>query len=116
MLVAAGAFVLWPRSTRMTRENFDRIRDGMSRVEVEAVLGPPGDYRTGPQQCLPSFKEVGEWATVSDWFADEAFFSVGFDESGGVVWTRLVPTSRVEQGPLENLCWRAKRQWRKCFP
>jgi hypothetical protein len=46
--VAAGAVVLWPRSgDRITRENFDRIREGMSRAEVEAIFGgPPGDYRT----------------------------------------------------------------------
>jgi hypothetical protein len=40
------------------------------------------------------------------WFADDAFFSVGFDESGGVVWTQLVPTLRVEQGPPQDLLWR----------
>ena len=48
VLVAAGAFVLWPRPDRITRANYDRIRMGMSRAEVEAILGPPGDYTTGP--------------------------------------------------------------------
>jgi hypothetical protein len=48
VLVAIGAFVLWPQSDRVTRENFDRIREGMSRAQVEAILGPPGDYRIGP--------------------------------------------------------------------
>ena len=47
-LVAVGAFVMWPRMDRITRENFDRISKGMSRAEVEAILGPPGDYSGGP--------------------------------------------------------------------
>jgi hypothetical protein len=48
VVVAAGAVVLWPRlPSRITRENFDRLKKGMSRAEVEAILGPPGDCRTG---------------------------------------------------------------------
>jgi hypothetical protein len=46
-LAGVAALVLWPRADRVTRANFDRIRVGMSRAEVEAILGPPGDYRTG---------------------------------------------------------------------
>jgi hypothetical protein len=38
-LLAAGAFVLWPRPDRITRENFGRIKEGMSRAEVEATPG-----------------------------------------------------------------------------
>jgi hypothetical protein len=47
-LAGAAAVALWPRSSRVTRENFERIRKGMSRGEVEAILGTPGDYRTFP--------------------------------------------------------------------
>jgi hypothetical protein len=47
VMVAAGVGALWPRPSRVTGENFDRIEKGMSRAEIEAVLGPPGDYRTG---------------------------------------------------------------------
>jgi hypothetical protein len=46
LLLAVGGFVLWPRPNRVARENFDRIREGMTRAEVEAILGPPGDYQT----------------------------------------------------------------------
>jgi hypothetical protein len=45
---AVGPFVLWPRPNRVTEENFDRIKEGMSLADVEAVLGAPGDYRSGP--------------------------------------------------------------------
>jgi hypothetical protein len=47
VVVAAGAWLLWPRQDRITPENLDRIELGMTRAEVEAILGgPPGDYRT----------------------------------------------------------------------
>jgi hypothetical protein len=39
VLVAVGVFALWPRTERVTRENFDRIKEGMSRAEVEAIHG-----------------------------------------------------------------------------
>jgi hypothetical protein len=49
-LVLLGAFLglAWPRPSRVTAANFERIKEGMSRAEVEAILGPPGDYTTGP--------------------------------------------------------------------
>jgi hypothetical protein len=54
---AAGAVVLWRRSAHVTRASCDRIRVGMSRAEVEAILGgPPGDYRAGPT-VGPEFEE-----------------------------------------------------------
>ena len=42
-LIGVAALVAWPRAERITPENFDRIKEGMSRAEVEAILGPPGD-------------------------------------------------------------------------
>ena len=40
MLVAAGAVMLWPKPwSRITRENFDRIRPGLTHSQVEAILG-----------------------------------------------------------------------------
>ncbi len=45
-LASVAAFALWPRPNRFTREDYDRIHKGMTRAEVEAILGPPGDYTT----------------------------------------------------------------------
>jgi hypothetical protein len=53
VLVAVGLFVLWPRLDRITDENFNRIQEGMSRAEVEAILGPPGDCRAAPTTYDP---------------------------------------------------------------
>jgi hypothetical protein len=51
---AAVAIALWPQpaSSLMTRQNFDRIRQGMTQAEVEAILGSPGDYRTSLGQTV----------------------------------------------------------------
>jgi hypothetical protein len=38
--------VLRPRD-RLTWENFERIQLGMTRDQVERILGPPGDYSRG---------------------------------------------------------------------
>jgi hypothetical protein len=53
VVVAVGVVVLWPRTepNRITRENCYQIKEAMSRAEVEAILGPPGDYSTGDAKC-----------------------------------------------------------------
>jgi hypothetical protein len=46
---------------------------------------------------------------------DICVVEIRFDDDERVMncWSGSV--SKVEQGPLENLLWRAKRQWRKWF-
>jgi hypothetical protein len=60
ILVTVVAFVLCLREDRITEENrmaaenritaenFVRIQHGTTRAEVEAVLGPPGNYSSQP--------------------------------------------------------------------
>src|SRR5262249_52873293 len=98
----------------------DRIRKGMSVAEVEAILGRPGVYANGPVFLL-ALKQRALGNEISDaahltWYTDDATVSVDVDDSGGGVMTRFGPTSREEQGPLDSLLWRAKRQWRTWFP
>jgi hypothetical protein len=113
-LLALGiaALLAWPQPDRATRENFDRIRKGMSRAEVESILGPPGNYRIDPQ-CLPSLKQLwvegSEHVTyLEDWITDSAWVSVALDEPRGVVGTRFIPLSGGEQGRLGSLLRRVK--------
>jgi hypothetical protein len=54
-VIAVGVFVLWPHEDRITQENFDRIRRDMSRAKVEAMVGPAGDYSTGPLLMVPKY-------------------------------------------------------------
>jgi hypothetical protein len=93
LVVGIADLLLWPQPSRVTRENFDRIREGMSRAEVEAILGPPVVYANGPV-FLPALKQCvlgGEprGPTYLAWYTDDATVSIDFDESGGVVMTRF---------------------------
>jgi hypothetical protein len=137
-LAGAAAFVLWPWRSRILLENFDRVKAGMSRAEVEAILGPPGDHRTGPTNLmnlgsitmfdtihvnraekvrlggsglalLPS--PPGSAKPVGE--GDQASLWVTFDGSGKVVAAEFSPALPQQQSPLANLLWRAKRQWRR---
>jgi hypothetical protein len=122
VVVAVGAFALWPRKDRITRENFDRIQNGMSLAEVEAILGPPGDHRTRPTTYEPHFLEPPRLADrvasqpavdIKKWQGDAGDVEVVF--SNGKRSAAFYATDPVNQGPLDNLLWRAKRLWRRLF-
>jgi hypothetical protein len=136
VVVAAGAVVLWQRqSSRITQENFDRIRDGMSRAEVEEILGSPGDYRTGPGATNLGRDVImwvidpdvhpyppSSWSKIDEgphswgyWLGDSFQISVAIDDSGQVQEMHGFPR-RTTQGVFDNLLWRAKRQWHRWFP
>jgi hypothetical protein len=141
-LAALAAFVLWPRADRVTLQNFNRIREGMSRAEVEAILGPPGDYRTictetncGLYQppyldCDLNRYAAGEgkggyWplddssgdatSFYGTWFGDDGYINVQF-VSDAVDDKAFYHSVRKEMTSLDNLLWRVKRQWRQWFP
>jgi hypothetical protein len=130
VLVAAGAFVLWPRLDRITDENFDRIQEGMSRAEVEAIFGgPPGDYRAGPttydadldanrvpREILGLVRTTQDGDDVFDWAGDHGHAIVVFDSTGIYRDGWFHSTQRVHQTPPDMLLWRLKRQWRRWFP
>jgi hypothetical protein len=119
-LVAAGTFVLWPRANHITRENFDRIEKGMSRVQVESILGLPGDYRTGPTEIawILEYDPITGKTLWDDrcWCADTLLIIVDFDESGSAYRYWCFDERRSLQSPLENFLWRANRHWRRWFP
>jgi hypothetical protein len=104
----------WPRPDRATEENFDRLQPGMSRAEVEAILGPPGDYRSG--ETTTRSKVIWFRGDLL-WETDDVLIIVGFDESGEM-WTRDIWDVHLVKPKvsIDNLLWRAKRQWRKWFP
>ena len=136
VLVAAGAVVLWPEPpSRITRENFDRVREGMTQAEVEAILGPPGDYRTRLGDTNYDFAEEG-WRTdrdeydptiatwrrpisggsvIADWVGDTIRVQVYADDTRGVALSSAVERRRNGHA-LDDLLWRLKRKWHRWFP
>jgi hypothetical protein len=103
---------LWPRPERITRENFARLNSGMSRAEVEAILGSPGEYSTGPLEY--SYFCMGELPDV--WESDQGVIVVFYGAPSVALDVRWIVPKRKEVGPLDNLLWRAKRQWHRWFP
>jgi hypothetical protein len=125
-VVAAGVVVLWPGRDRVTPENFDRVRAGMTRAEVDAILGPPGDYTTAPTEGVrvtrskdyPTFRAPGSESAYlqSCWLSDTAQAVVWFDYSGRANRGYYAPMRIKDETPWARFLWRAKRQWRRWFP
>jgi hypothetical protein len=123
VVVAAGAVWLWPRVGQHTRENYERIVSGMTPGDVEATLGPPGDYRTGPtQQSGPTVRASLETRRERPeilcsggrlWYGDSATIFVEINETGDIL-KEYTPCRR--KGLLDTVLWRAKRQFRRWFP
>jgi hypothetical protein len=125
--------VLWPWTCPVTQENYDRIRDGMSRAEVEAILGPPCDFSTGPLVRVRANRpsdpfSVENFAPITVigsgdnreellvWKSDRQLIRINFGPSGRVEDLGMHDVARVNQTAFENLLWRAKRQWHRWFP
>ena len=77
------------RKMHFTQAQCDRIRIGMTRTEVQAILGPPpGNYLTRPGGLPPnSLSSVAAWEF---WISDEGAVGVLFDSD------RVVETAFCE--------------------
>jgi hypothetical protein len=113
-LGAAAAWFLWPVGRPVTAETYQRLRPGMTRGEVEAMLGGPG--RTGQDfsrwlnnrsPALGSGSDLlneqwrnGEWVRprIKYWYQDSGIIIVRFDADDRVAdkqfLTVRVSTSR----------------------
>ena len=111
----------------MLFRSLTRLREGMTRAEVEAILGAPGDYSTGLLEVVgqprsvriePTTESHGtDGSTYLQWADDSRFIGINFDAASRLEVTTICPVRRVAaQGPLDNLLWRLKRQWRRWFP
>jgi hypothetical protein len=121
MVFPVTAMVMWPWPERIAERNFIRIVQGMRRAEVEAILGPPGDYTTGPTDSPArgglflltrdeSYYPI--YDAAQEWKGNTTIIRVGFDSANVATYKEYVRNYRVDQGPFDNLLWRAKRQWR----
>jgi hypothetical protein len=129
-LFSLCVFILWPRPKHLiTTEMFDRIKFGMSRAEVEAILGHPGDYATGPLEVddksakpfIVGFVPLADSYELDDmvqvqWVCDIGTVDVFFEDPGGAQCSCFFPFRKMKLSPLDNLIWRANRYWRNSYP
>jgi hypothetical protein len=132
VLVGVGIFCLTPGRVDITYRNSEQIRRGMSRAEIQAIIGcPPGDYSTGPTTPVPQGLFLDRAADEEPFFVthplratdlterwqdDGARLTVSFDQSGHALEAHYECLGGIKLRPLDNLLWRAKRQWRRWFP
>jgi hypothetical protein len=119
-LAAIGAALLALRpnpDARITREHFKRIRQGMSRAEVEAILGSEGSdiLRTFSGSDLETPEEPSGCKTTC-WRSDTTMIEVAFDASGSVRESSCHSLHKLSRSRLEEWLWRVKRQWHRWFP
>ncbi len=127
--LAAGAVVPSPQANRVSEENARRIREGITRAELYAILGPPGDYSTGPTNFKidpwahpPSGVFWGDRAecgfdhSEETWTSDTLYVEIYYDPAGKPMGSYITPLERQPQSMLDNLLWRAKRRWQRWFP
>jgi hypothetical protein len=90
VVLVLGAFAVLhnhPARSRVTRANYDRIRPGMTRAEVVALLGPPNDFKSGPVRIDPEILNIlhdDGHTRFSVWFGADGMVGVFFDDSGRV--------------------------------
>jgi hypothetical protein len=122
-VVGAAGTVLWPRPIPPGAiwENVERVEDGMKLAQVEAIIGPPGDYRTGPSSLDLEWVSAGVIVLVGErqyaWAYDDYLLTTRCDASGPLgpmMYRVLVPPA--EQDSLGKVVWRANRQWHRWFP
>jgi outer membrane protein assembly factor BamE (lipoprotein component of BamABCDE complex) len=125
VVIAAGVVVLWPQTSRPTAEDIARIKNGMTRAEIEEILGAPGDLTTAFTRFQANDDYVGsDYVRKSEngevvweiWITDVQSISVRFDASQRVSDTNTLENARYYLRPLDDLEWRAKRQLHRWFP
>jgi hypothetical protein len=113
---------------RITRAASQRIKNDMFRVEVEAILGPPGDYKASNTEFdnetpfrmreFIDFLELNQGFSRADrWESDTASIYVVYDSAGVVHGCCCIPQRPVDDADrsvLYNLRRWAKRKW-KCW-
>ncbi len=121
LAVALAVFALWPRPSRVTVDNWLKASWGMSQEQVEAVLGPPGDYRTGP--TVDAAEDMGKYgggfsgdpkpSYTLHWQSDVGRVTMGFDSQRRLVLMGFEHRRRADQSLLDSLLWRTKRLIRR---
>jgi hypothetical protein len=84
IITAVVLYISGPRRPMASQADCDRIEVGMTRAQVEHVLGgPPGDYRTpdADNTLFVDFRH-GNWY---EWHGDGGHIFVKYDKDGQVI-------------------------------
>jgi hypothetical protein len=106
VVAAVLAAMVRPRPSAITRDNEARIHEGMTRDELETILGgPPRDESTGPSDYdpnglthVPGRPPPPIVTTISEWISDEVMIRVAFDAGGRAEWISTCPLRRTYPG------------------
>jgi hypothetical protein len=121
VLFAALLPLVIPWHCPVTKEACERIKGGMTRPEVEAILGVvEGDYRTLPVSPGLVLFEGGWWMgrgriTYGRWVGNEVELHVKFDD-GVASLIQCVPQKPFTGGLAELALWRLGRLKDRWFP
>jgi hypothetical protein len=124
LLVGAGALVVGlvylPRG-RVTRENCERVKEGMTEDEVRAILGKPWDNSLlDPEMPSPPLQKKGTLrpllladlsgkSSVQYWTGDNVTMTVVFDDNHRVLSGRILSDPEAPRPWLPVLVWRRLR-------
>ena len=118
VLMVLGLWMLWPRSSTITRENAGRIQKGMTLAEVEALLGGPArDDSTGPVVrdnddprrdpiVWPAHLFNPNSRLPVQWQSDEVTITVAFNPEAQVTGSGFLPLRRADESLLDKI-----RRW-----
>jgi hypothetical protein len=128
LLVAVGALTVvlaWlPYGTPVTRENCERIKEGMTEAEVRAILGKPWDD-SWLDPDPPSYSDVEEakslWTEralsnargplyICSWFGNDLGLYVYFDRDHQAVTTEFYSYADRPRSWLPARVWRRLRE------
>jgi hypothetical protein len=127
VVVAAVVVVLWPFDARFNAPpapqraqpalTFERCAgfEGKNLAEIEAIVGPPGDYRTRPveyyegQFLCREDSAVPQWRQGYNWKTDNAFLHILVDENEKAVTIVLSPAIAQPGFPPPTM----ERDWQR---
>jgi hypothetical protein len=113
------------KPSRINVQNCERIRDRMTRAEVESILGvPPGDYRTHPTRnefeasFIAYLRKEGRDQSyyVELWTSDEVEFLALFGDDQRAWLTDYHQLTPSDEGALHAVYWHARRLWARLSP
>jgi outer membrane protein assembly factor BamE (lipoprotein component of BamABCDE complex) len=86
----------------VSRSSFDMVRKGMSREQVQGILGaPPSDYSTEDAARIPLGTSYWDY---EEWTCDEAMLLLRFDQQGRVDDVVVFGLRCPERSFLKRLC------------